>query len=42
MPRRIAILLLGRKKVGGVRWYEKYVPLAERIYEQHLRDLKGE
>ena len=39
-PRRVAILLLGGKKAGGARWYEKYVPPAERIYEQHLRDLK--
>ena len=41
-PRRVAILLLGGKKAGGARWYEKYVPLAERIYEQHLKDLKSE
>jgi hypothetical protein len=41
-PRRVAILLLGGKKAGGARWYEKYVPLAERIYEQHLKDLKTE
>ncbi len=39
-PCRVAILLLGGKKAGGARWYEKYVLLAEGIYEQHLRDLK--
>jgi hypothetical protein len=40
-PRRTAILLIGGKKVGGRRWYDKYVPLAERIYENHLQTLKG-
>ncbi len=41
-PRRVAILLLGGKKAGGARWYDKFVPMAERIYEQHVRDLKNE
>ena len=41
-PRRTAILLIGGKKAGGQRWYEKYVPLAERIYEKHLKTLKNE
>ena len=40
--RRAAILLIGGKKVGGKRWYEQYVPLAERIYEEHLESLKDE
>ena len=39
-PRRTAILLIGGKKGGGQRWYEKYVPLAEKIYENHLKNLK--
>ena len=38
--RRTAILLIGGKKSGSQRWYEKYVPLAERIYEKHLKTLK--
>lgn len=41
-PRRTAILLIGGRKTGGRRWYEKYVPWAEKIYEQHLTDLKKE
>jgi hypothetical protein len=41
-PRRAAILLIGGRKTGGKRWYEKYVPLAERIYEEHLKSLKEE
>ena len=41
-PHRTAILLIGGKKVGGRRWYDRYVPLAERIYENHLQTLKDE
>ena len=41
-PRRIAILLIGGRKAGGKRWYEKYVPLAEKIYQEHLKSLKKE
>ena len=41
-PRRAAILLIGGRKTSGTHWYEKYVPLAEKIYEQHLKDLKNE
>ena len=40
--RRAAILLIGGKKTGGKRWYEKYISLAERIYEKHLKSLKDE
>ncbi|MBI5603458.1 MAG: type II toxin-antitoxin system RelE/ParE family toxin [Deltaproteobacteria bacterium] len=39
-PRRAAILLIGGRKTGGGRWYEQYLPLAERIYEDHLKSLE--
>ena len=39
-PRRTAILLIGGDKCGSDRWYEKYVPIAERLYEEHLAELK--
>lgn len=39
-PRRIAILLIGGDKSGRDRWYEKNVPLADRIYDAHLAGLK--
>ena len=39
-PRRKALLLVGGNKGGDDRWYEKAVPLADRIYDQHLRELK--
>ena len=40
-PRRVAILLLGDYKGGSKRWYRKAVPRAERLFENHLDDLKG-
>jgi hypothetical protein len=41
-PRRHAILLLGGDKTGDNRWYEEKVPLAEALYENHLRHLEEE
>lgn len=41
-PRRAAILLLGGDKTGKARWYEKHVPMADRLYDEHLRELNAE
>lgn len=41
-PRRHAILLLGGDKTGDKRWYEKNVPLADKLYDEHLDALKRE
>jgi len=41
-PRRTAILLIGGDKTGNNRWYEEYVPRADAIYDQHLRELDNE
>ena len=41
-PRRDALLLIGGDKTGDDRWYETFVPLADRLYEQHLRELEEE
>lgn len=41
-PRRTAILLIGGDKTGNNRWYEEYVPIADSIYERHLRELDEE
>ena len=41
-PRRVAILLIGGDKTGNDRWYEQYVPLADKIYEAHIGALKKE
>lgn len=39
-PRRVALLLLGGDKTGDDRWYEKMVPKADAIYEEHVRTIK--
>ena len=41
-PLRSAILLVGGEKTGDDRWYEKFVPIADRLFERHLLDLKKE
>ncbi len=41
-PRRVAILLIGGDKTGDDRWYEKYVPLADKIYDTHIVSLTKE
>lgn len=41
-PRRSAMLLIGEDKTGNNRWYEEYVPLADAIYDRHLRELENE
>ena len=40
-PKRNAILLVGGDKTGDNRWYEAYVPIADRLYDEHLEELKG-
>jgi hypothetical protein len=41
-PRRTAILLIGGDKTGNNRWYEEFVPLADRLYDEHIATLKQE
>lgn len=41
-PRRIAILLIGGDKTGNDRWYEEFVPRADKIYDAHLEQLRKE
>lgn len=41
-PKRSAILLIGGKKTGNDRWYEKYIPVADNLYDEHLRCLRRE
>lgn len=41
-PRRTGVLLIGGDKTGNPRWYEEFVPRAEAIYEQHLREIGAE
>jgi hypothetical protein len=38
-PRRAAILLIGGAKAGDDRFYERMIPIADRIYDTHLEEL---
>lgn len=39
-PRRTAILLIGGDKTGNPRWYEEYVPIADQLFDDHLKQLE--
>ena len=41
-PRRFAMLLLGGDKTGDKRWYEVHVPIADRLHDEHLEQLRRE
>jgi hypothetical protein len=38
MGRRV----LGGDKTGDDRWYEKFVPIADRLYDEHLAAIEKE
>ncbi len=40
--RRMALLLIGGDKTGDDRWYEKYVPLADQLYDNYLAEIEEE
>lgn len=39
-PRRSAILLIGGNKAGSDRFYQRYVLLADGLYDEHLQELR--
>jgi hypothetical protein len=39
-PRRSAILLIGGDKTGDDRFYDRMIPLADRLYDEHLHELR--
>ena len=39
-PRRTAVLLIGGDKTNDPGWYERFVPVADQLLEQHIRQLK--
>lgn len=41
-PRRCAILLIGGDKTGDERFYERMIPLADRLYDAYLDELRKE
>ena len=41
-PRSTALLLLGGDKTDDPKWYDKFVPIADDLFDQHLRQLEKE
>src|SRR5215468_2809822 len=41
-PRRSAILLIGGDKSGDKRFYKRFLPLADELYDVYLDELKRE
>ena len=40
--RRVAVLLIGGHKTSKKRNYKRYVSLADKLYDEHLQELRGE
>ena len=41
-PARTAILLIGGDKTGDNRFYDKFIPVADKLYDTHLDELRKE
>jgi len=41
-PRRAALLLIGGDKTDDPKWYEEFVPIADDLFDRHLRALERE
>jgi len=41
-PRRTAILLIGGDKTGSDRFYETYIPIGDRLYDDYILELEQE
>lgn len=41
-PRRAAILLIGGDKTGNDRFYDDFIPVADRLYDTYLAELRSE
>lgn len=41
-PSRSAILLIGGDKTGDKRFYDRMIPIADKLYDEHLQQLKEE
>lgn len=39
-PRRVAILLIGGNKAGNDRFYARYVPVADELYDEHMNEIR--
>ncbi len=38
-PRRTAILLIGGDKTGEKRFYDEMIPMADHLYDEHLKEI---
>jgi hypothetical protein len=41
-PRRTAILLIGGNKAGNDRFYDTMIPIADRLYDEYLIEIRRE
>lgn len=41
-PKRSVILLIGGNKAGNDRFYEDMIPIADDLYDQHIKELRAE
>jgi len=41
-PRRSAILLIGGDKTGDDRFYQRMIPLADRLYDIYIDEIRKE
>ena len=41
-PKRTALLLLGGDKTNDPNWYDKFVPVADILFDEHLKELEKE
>jgi hypothetical protein len=41
-PRRTAILLVAGNKTGDSRFYQRMIPVADRLYDDYLDELRKE
>jgi hypothetical protein len=41
-PRRTGILLIGGDKTGDNRWYDIHAPMADRLYDEYIEEIRKE
>ena len=39
-PRRVAMLLIGDDKTGDKRFYRKFLPMADHLYDEQTAEMK--
>ncbi|BDD89277.1 type II toxin-antitoxin system RelE/ParE family toxin [Desulfofustis limnaeus] len=39
-PRRTAILLIGGNKAGKKNWHKTFIPIADKLFADHLKELE--